>query len=109
MRETTRKAGLPPRLIVFDLDGTLIDSQRDIADAANAMLRNLGGTPLPADVIAPMVGEGAAMLVKRALARAGLQAELEPALAAFLDIYRHSLLVHTRPYEGIPEVLARLA
>ena len=55
------------RLIAFDLDGTLIDSRRDLADAANALIESLGGEPLSEDAIGSMVGEGAAVLVRRAL------------------------------------------
>ena len=60
------------RLIAFDLDGTLIDSSRDLADSANELLAELGATPLPQDAIARMVGEGARVLVQAALAAAGL-------------------------------------
>jgi phosphoglycolate phosphatase-like HAD superfamily hydrolase len=60
------------RLAVFDLDGTLVDSRQDLANAANALVQEMGGTPLPDDVIAGMVGEGAALLVRRVLAAAGL-------------------------------------
>jgi phosphoglycolate phosphatase-like HAD superfamily hydrolase len=58
------------RLIAFDLDGTLVDSRRDLADSANELIVEMGGTPLAEDDIARMVGEGAAMLVRRAM-RAG--------------------------------------
>ena len=60
------------RLIAFDLDGTLIDSRRDLADSANQLLGELGAAPLPEDAIGRMVGEGARLLVERALAAAGL-------------------------------------
>jgi phosphoglycolate phosphatase len=66
------------RLIAFDLDGTLVDSRRDLADAANELIIELGGTPLPEEAIGRMVGEGAAVLVQRALRAArvkGLPAE----------------------------------
>jgi phosphoglycolate phosphatase len=58
--------------IVFDLDGTLVDSHRDIANAANALVEELGGERLPDAAIVAMVGEGAALLVRRALAAAGI-------------------------------------
>ena len=95
-------------LIVFDLDGTLIDSRRDIADAANAVLRTSGAQPLSDDAIARMVGEGAATLVARAFAAAGAP-EPADALAQFLDAYDERLLVHTRAYPGIPDALDTLA
>ena len=58
-------------LIAFDLDGTLVDSRRDLADSANQLIVELGGPPLPEDAIGRMVGEGAAVLVRRALDAAG--------------------------------------
>jgi hypothetical protein len=56
------------RLIAFDLDGTLIDSSRDLADSVNELLVELGAAPLPLDAVTKMVGEGAKVLVRRALA-----------------------------------------
>ncbi len=91
-------------LIAFDLDGTLIDSRRDLADSANQLITELGGAPLSEDAVAGMVGEGAALLVKRALDAAGLQ---HPAfaLSRFLEIYDTRLVNHTRVYDGIVDVL----
>ena len=96
------------RLVVFDLDGTLVDSQKDIADAANALIADLGGSPLADETIAAMVGDGAALLVRRALATADLDPSTPGALDAFLRLYDEHLLRHTRPYEGMLEVLRRL-
>lgn len=96
------------RLIVFDLDGTLVDSQKDIADAANALLRECGSAPLPDATVARMVGEGAATLVARAFAAAGVPAPPD-ALGRFLKLYDRRLLDHTRPYDGMAEVLQALA
>jgi phosphoglycolate phosphatase len=95
------------RLIAFDLDGTLIDSRRDLADSANDLVLQLGGTPLPEAAIGRMVGEGAMLLVRRALTAAHLE-EPPDAVARFLDSYNHRLLNHTRPYPGIPDIV-RLA
>jgi phosphoglycolate phosphatase len=95
-------------LIVFDLDGTLIDSRRDIAESANALLEACGATPLPEERVGRMVGDGAAVLVARAFAAAGIAAPAD-ALERFVAIYGERLLRHTRPYPGIPEVLAHLA
>jgi phosphoglycolate phosphatase len=96
--------------IVFDLDGTLIDSRRDLADAANALIVERGGQPLPVDAIAGMVGEGAPLLVARALKTAGLGREdVGPALRRFLELYDERLLVYTRPYEGTRDALTALA
>jgi phosphoglycolate phosphatase len=88
------------RLIAFDLDGTLIDSRRDLAESANQVITDLGGTPLSEDAIGRMVGEGAAVLIRRALAAAGL-GEAPGALPRFLEIYDGRLTKHTRAYEGI--------
>jgi phosphoglycolate phosphatase len=95
-------------LIVFDLDGTLVDSHRDIANAANALVEELGGERLSDAAIVAMVGEGAALLVRRALAAAGLDPETEGALDRFLALYDVRLLEYTAPYEGTVEVLERL-
>jgi phosphoglycolate phosphatase len=93
-----------PSLIAFDLDGTLIDSHRDLAESANQLIVELGGAPLAVDAIGGMVGEGAALLVKRALDAAGLE-HPSSALTRFLEIYDTRLVNHTRPYDGITEAL----
>jgi phosphoglycolate phosphatase len=97
------------RLIVFDLDGTLIDSRQDLADAANALIVERGGTPLPVDAVTRMVGEGAALLVRRALTAAGLEPDLDRALPRFLELYDARLLAHTRLYPGTREALDAIA
>ena len=96
------------RLVVFDLDGTLVDSSHDLAEATNALLAELGGAPLALDVVVSMVGEGAAVLVKRALERSGLDPEMPGALARFLGLYDERLLNATRPYPGMIEALTKL-
>ncbi len=96
-------------LIVFDLDGTLIDSRLDLAESTNEMLSEYGATPLPVDAVAAMVGEGAKVLVARALGAAGLDPDDPDALRRFREIYDRRLLVHTRPYDGIEEVVSRMA
>ena len=103
-----RIRGAPLSLIVFDLDGTLIDSRRDLADSVSALLLSCGGPPLHEDAIGRMVGDGAATLVARALVAAGVR-QLPDALERFLVIYDSRLLNHTRPYAGIPELLDQLA
>jgi phosphoglycolate phosphatase len=92
------------RLIAFDLDGTLIDSRRDLAESANQLIEELGGEPLSEEQIGGMVGEGAALLVRRALAAAGC-GERAHALRRFLEIYDQRLLNHTRVYDGIAGVV----
>ena len=102
-------AMLTRTLIVFDLDGTLIDSRRDLADATNAVIVEYGGTPLAVDDVTSMVGEGAAVLVRRALKAAGLGREdARRALDRFLEHYDERLTAHTRPYAGIPGALDTL-
>ncbi len=93
------------KLLVFDLDGTLIDSQRDLADSANQMLATYGAPPLAVEAVAAMVGNGAKALVERALAAAGLDPAEPEALSTFLAIYDRQLLVHTRPYPGVVRAL----
>ena len=97
------------RLVVFDLDGTLIDSRQDLADAANALIVERGGSPLPVDTVTGMVGEGAALLVRRALTAAGLETNLDTDLARFLALYDDRLLAHTTLYPGTAEALERIA
>jgi phosphoglycolate phosphatase len=93
------------RLVVFDLDGTLVDSRRDLANATNALLVELGGAPLDEDAVTGMVGEGAGLLVRRALTAAGLDPGTAGALERFLALYDTRLLDHTRPYPGVTEAL----
>jgi phosphoglycolate phosphatase len=95
--------------VVFDLDGTLIDSRLDLAESTNEMLGMYGAVPLPVDRVAMMVGEGARKLVERALEAVGLDPAEPEALPRFLEIYGRRLLVHTRPYDGIPGAIARLS
>ena len=92
------------RLIAFDLDGTLIDSSRDLAESINELLAGFGVAPLPHDEITRMIGEGAKVLVRRALAAARIPEDPE-AIARFLSIYDRRLLDHTRPYPGILDVV----
>ena len=92
------------RLIAFDLDGTIVDSRRDLAESANQLIVELGGSPLPEEAIARMVGEGAATLVRRALTAARV-ADVRDALARFLEIYDTRLLQHTRVYPGLADVV----
>ena len=92
------------RLIAFDLDGTLIDSRRDLADSANQLIEELGGQILTEEQIGGMVGEGAALLVRRALQASG-RGERAHALERFLEIYNERLLNHTRVYDGVEEVV----
>jgi phosphoglycolate phosphatase len=92
------------RLIAFDLDGTLVDSRRDLADSANQLVAELGGQPLAQDDVVGMVGEGASVLVRRALEAAQLP-DSPAALSRFLTIYDERLLNTTLLYPGAREVV----
>ena len=98
-----------PPLIVFDLDGTLIDSQRDLADSANEMLASYGAIPLDETEVASFVGDGARQLVARALEAAAVVTDVSVALDRFLVIYGRRLFVHTRPYPGVIQAVAAAA
>jgi phosphoglycolate phosphatase len=96
-------------MVVFDLDGTLIDSVRDLGASASELVTSRGGRPLELREVATMVGDGAAQLVRRALERAGLPPETPDALPQFLDIYSRRLLDTTTPYPGVVPLLAQLS
>jgi len=101
-----------PRLLIFDLDGTLIDSSLDLCNSINAMLEHMGKSPLPNSVIASYIGDGAAMLVRRALGDPGDldssaydEATLRTAMEYFLTWYRQHKLDNTLPYAGVLDAL----
>jgi phosphoglycolate phosphatase len=98
------------RLVVFDLDGTLIDSSRDLAAAVNRALRRAapGAPALPEDVVRTFIGSGARVLVTRSVAEAGLAQSVDEVLALFLEEYRRGLLDATRLYPGTEDALSRL-
>ena len=92
--------------IVFDLDGTLVDSVRDLAAAASELATSFGGRPLDQREVAAMVGDGASVLVTRALTAAGVDPDTPEALARFRNIYDRRMLETTVAYDGVPEMLA---
>lgn len=100
---------MPPSLVVFDLDGTLIDSAPDIAAALNAMLADYGREPLPVEDVRRMVGDGVAMLVARALA-AGEGERADPAEAAqtFMRHYESGATSLTTVFPGAVQALQTL-
>jgi phosphoglycolate phosphatase len=107
----TRRAFDPHsiRLVIFDLDGTLIDSRLDLVHSVNAALRHIGRPELPDDVIASYVGDGAPILIQRALGtEAADEALVRKGLEFFLSYYREHKLDHTTVYPGIPEALAAI-
>jgi phosphoglycolate phosphatase len=104
-------AALGPKIelgIVFDLDGTLIDSRVDIAEATNHALVHSGRTPLSIDEIASYVGDGARKLLARAARLEPEAAELDPLLQSFLDYYGAHATDHTTLLPGAYEALAAL-
>jgi phosphoglycolate phosphatase len=99
----------PPRLLVFDLDGTLIDSRIDLCNSVNATLAHLGKPLLPEAVIASYIGDGVSMLVRRAIGDPEGDSTDEQyvteALTYFLDYYRIHKLDYTYVYPGVLESL----
>jgi phosphoglycolate phosphatase len=96
-------------LLVFDLDGTLVDSAPDLRAALNQMLRERGLPPLSLAQARRMIGDGAPALVLRALAASGAEpADATGALHRFLELYEADAVRLTRPYPAVPETLAAL-
>ena len=93
------------KLLIFDLDGTLVDSRLDLANSVNAMLRHYGKPQLPNEVIASYIGNGAPMLVRRSLGDPDDEQFLQEALRYFMDYYREHKLDTTYVYEGIVPAL----
>ncbi len=93
------------KLLIFDLDGTLVDSRVDLANSINAMLRHYGRLELPNDVISSYIGNGAPMLVRRSLGDPDDENFVQEALLYFLSYYREHKLDTTYVYEGIKESL----
>jgi phosphoglycolate phosphatase len=90
---------------VFDLDGTLIDSRRDIAEACNAARARHGLAPLPFDTIMSMVGDGARVLVTRAFGLAAGDPRIDEALASYNELYLASPCAHTALLPGVRDLL----
>ena len=95
-------------LVIFDLDGTLIDSRLDLANSVNHTRVQLGMSLLPNELIYSYVGEGASMLIRRAFGREPDEAELKQALEIFLGHYKQHLLDNTVLYPGVSEALEGL-
>ena len=117
MRILYSEAMQSPRLLVFDLDGTLVDSRIDLANSVNAMLAHYGRPALSQEVIAGYIGEGAGALVRRSLAHAHLiagqpdphdDALIDEALRHFIHFYRIHKLDFTYVYEGVIDALEHI-
>jgi phosphoglycolate phosphatase len=102
------------RHLIFDLDGTLVDSAPDLATALNGLLAELGKPPLSERTVRAMVGDGAGALAQRGLAASGLapsglaEADQPAALQRFLALYRDCLIDQTRAYPEVEATLERL-
>ena len=95
--------------VIFDLDGTLLDTLEDLGDAVNRVLKRFGFPEHPIDAYRYFVGEGSAMLVERALPESVRHSDIyREVFDAFLADYNQSWKVKTRVYDGVPEMLDRL-
>jgi phosphoglycolate phosphatase len=97
------------RALIFDLDGTLIDSQRDLIHSVNAMLREVGRRELAEETISGYIGHGAPQLVARALGEGCTEEERQRALQFFLSYYESHKMDTTCAYPGVAETLEKLA
>lgn len=107
----TRRAFDPHsiKFVIFDLDGTLIDSRLDLVHSVNAALRHINRPELPEEVIASYVGDGAPILIRRALGGEAVEQTLvRKGLEFFLSYYREHKLDHTTVYDGVREALASI-
>jgi phosphoglycolate phosphatase len=100
---------MKPAALIFDLDGTLVDSVPDLAAAANRLLAELDRPPLGTTEVAAMVGDGVGKLVERVLAARGLMTPPAPLVPRFVALYEADIATHTRPYPGVVDGLAALA
>jgi phosphoglycolate phosphatase len=96
------------KLLLWDLDGTLVDSELDLAHAINAMLRHFQRSELPIEVVASYIGDGAPMLVRRALGDPQDEAFVQSALEYFMLYYREHKLDNTFVYPGVLETLTAI-
>ncbi len=98
--------------ILFDLDGTLVDTAPDLLATLNAMLRDLGRDPVPMSQVGYLVGHGARAMIERAMSLTGRPAseqQLDSLLARFLEIYATRIADESRPYDGVEAALEHLA
>jgi phosphoglycolate phosphatase len=95
-------------LLIFDLDGTLVDSRLDLAHSVNATRTHMGMTPLEFERVYSYVGNGAPALIRKALGEPATEAQVQEALEFFLEHYREHVLDFTTLYPGVKESLERL-
>jgi phosphoglycolate phosphatase len=108
-QESTRDQFAGVRLLIFDLDGTLIDSRLDLVHSVNATLHHLGRAPLPHETIESYVGNGVTVLMRRAVGLGASDAEIQRAQEFFLSYYRLHMLDNTVAYPGVRETLQTLS
>jgi phosphoglycolate phosphatase len=96
-------------LVIFDLDGTLIDSKLDLAYAVNVTRAHMGMGPLDIETISSYVGNGAPVLIRRALGNGASEDDVQRALEYFLQYYREHPLDYTTLYPGVKDTLDGLA
>lgn len=102
----------PARAIIWDLDGTLIDSAGDLAAALNAVLAGHGGSPRSVEAVRGMIGDGVAELLRRGFEAAGqplTPAEAEALMPSFMTVYREAATRHTQTMPGVPRVLETMS
>jgi len=95
-------------LLIFDLDGTLVDSKKDLVNAVNATRAHMGMHALTDETVASYVGSGAPVLIRRALGEQATEDQVKEALEFFIEFYRDHALDYTRLYAGVEPSLARL-
>ena len=96
------------KLVIFDLDGTLIDSKLDLVHSVNAARAHMNLEPISGDLVASYVGSGAPVLMRRALGPDASESQVQTALRYFLDYYREHMLDNTYLYSGVREALDRM-
>src|SRR4051794_35235737 len=96
------------KLLIFDLDGTLIDSKLDLAHSVNATRAHMGMEPLPHELIYSYVGNGAPVLMRRSLGPEASEDDVQKALEFFMAYYREHMLDYTTLYPGVVETLDQL-
>lgn len=110
MRTVKRNPPGVVRCVLFDLDGTLVDSRRDIAAALDDALSEHGIAPVGVERLAPLVGDGVSMLIRRALTLTEMPLDLEAVvLPTYLEAYERRHLETTTAYDGVPEAIQALA